>query len=471
MALRTLIVLVLTASPLLGQTELDLILGGFQDAPSFEELDDFDDVLVGFDEVDNPESLVADEAASSTATFRISGRLRQGFIYNFAHHAPSTDEVDHRGLSSFRTRLDLEMDVDLGSAWRAVFGGNAWYDLAARRSADRLSHPSAYLDAHVRDTQIGEFLVQGPLSDRLDLTLGRQIMVWGRSDMFRVTDILNPVDSRLPGLTDIEDLRLPVTAVRLDHYLDPWTISMIAIPERRFDKRPAPGSDFHAGLMPPPPRDMPGGDFGAPELAASLTGTFTGWDLSFYAARVFDDRPHLRMVEDGKKRLRHNRVTMVGAAGNIVRGKWLMKAELASTTGLLFSNVNDREFTRLSVLAGFEYSGIDNTSIAFEATNAHISGFDKRLSELPDDRRRNEFATALRVTRSFRNDAINVSLLALTFGPTGNEGAIQRLQVDHDMNDSVQVSGGLVFYRNGNRAPFRGIGDNDRMFVSIDYYF
>ncbi len=475
MAMRFFLVLMLAAQSTLGQTELDQVLDGFLDAPPIRDIDapgeerrdDIDDVLVGSGDEADPMPAMPDDPAASTEAVRIGGRISQRLIYNFAHGAPSPSGVDHRGLSSFRTRLDLGVEADLGPDWRAILEGHAWFDVAA----DRQGRPRSYRDTHARDTEIGEFLVQGPLSDRFDLTLGRQVMVWGRSDMFRVTDILNPVDNRLPGLTDIEDLRLPVVAVRLDHYSDPWTIGMMAIPERRFDRRPAPGSDFHGPDMPPPPRDMPDRQFGAPELAASLTGTFPGWDISFYAARVFDDRPHIRMIDGGGARLRHNRISMIGVAGNVVSGNWLMKAEAASFTGLRFSNVKDRQFTRLSVLGGLEYSGIENTSIAFEATNGHIRDFDERLRELPDDRRRNEMATALRVTRSFRNDTLDVSLLALTFGPTGKEGAIQRLQLDHDVSDDVQVSAGVVLYRDGNRTPFRNTGDNDRLFASIEYHF
>ncbi len=523
MALWALLVLLLTAQPTFGQTELDQVLDGFSDAPSIDftgtaengRIDDIDSILAGFgdearsvqqashddidsilagfgdeteppptgshDDIDGVLAGFGDDAgpvqtgrhdpALSSEAVRIGGRISQRLIYNFAHRAPLPAGVDHRGLSSFRTRLDLEVEADLGPDWRAIFEGHGWFDGAADHVADRLGRPRSYRDTHVRGAEIGEFLVQGPLSDRLDLTIGRQIMVWGRSDMFRVTDILNPVDSRLPGLTDIEDLRLPVLAVRLDHYSDPWTIGMMAIPERRFDMRPASGSDFHAGAMPAPPRDMPGSRFGAPELAASLTGTFPGWDISFHVARVFDDRPHLRMTEGGEARLRHNRISMMGVAGNVVSGNWLIKAEAAAYTGLRFSNVTDREFTRLSVLAGVEYSGIENTAIAFEATNGHIREFDERLRELPDDRRRNEMATALRVTRSLRNDAFDVSFLALTFGPTGKEGAMQRIQLDHELSDAVQLSAGIALYRDGNRTPFRNIDDNDRLFASIEYHF
>ena len=470
MAFRPVLILVLAAYPALGQTDLDQALAGFEDSPEHQEHDGIDLVLEGFDTEPAPGSMEQDEAGAMPPWFRVGGTLSQRIIVNFAHGAPPPPGVDHRGLSSLRLRLDLEVSADLGSNWRAHVEGHAWFDLAYR-ARGRGGYSPEFLDTYEREVAIGEAFLQGPLSQVLDLTFGRQIVVWGRSDHFRVTDVLNPLDNRLPGMTDIEDLRLPVAMSRFDLYADPWSVSMIAIPERRFDKRPVLGSDFFAGTAPLPPRDVPDDTLGAPELAVALTGTFPGWDISLYAANIFDDRPHIESYSAGGRRLRHNRISMVGAAGNVVRGSWLLKAEAAAFTGLRFTNVTDRKFSRLVVLAGVEYSGFADTSLAFEAVNSHILDFDDRLTSLPDDRRRNEPATALRVSRSFRNNIIDVTLLALNFGLTGEHGAIQRLQVGYDLTDAVDLTTGLVFYNSGDQAPFRGLGENDRFFFKLDHHF
>ncbi len=79
----------------------------------------------------------------------------------------------------------------------------------------------------------------------LDIKVGRQIIVWGRSDNMRVTDVLNPLDLREPGLTDIEDLRMPVAMTRLDFYHGNWNVTGVAVHEQRSDKKPSYGSDFY----------------------------------------------------------------------------------------------------------------------------------------------------------------------------------------------------------------------------------
>jgi len=68
----------------------------------------------------------------------------------------------------------------------------------------------------------------------------------------RVTDILNPLDNRLPGMVDIKNLRLPVAMTKLDYYTGLWNLSGIMIHEARFDKTPVFNSDFYPGAGPLP---------------------------------------------------------------------------------------------------------------------------------------------------------------------------------------------------------------------------
>jgi len=54
---------------------------------------------------------------------------------------------------------------------------------------------------------------------------------------------------------------------------------------------------------------------------------------------------------------------------------------------------------------------------------------------------------------------------------TGQDGALQRFSAEYDVNDAVQVAGGVVLYQSGDLARFRTIGDNDRFYFEIKYSF
>ncbi|MDE0114390.1 MAG: hypothetical protein OXN84_19145 [Albidovulum sp.] len=483
------VALISLANPCLGQVSLESALEGFENgrggpetvefgnrpvefanSQALSDASELDDIFSQFDERHLSDEVgYGGKAAIMPEWLRLGGTLSQEFAVNISHDAPEDGEIDRRGLSSAQTRLDLAADANLDGDMRVRITGYIQFDPVFRRRAGQagISGASSMPEPEI---ELGEAFVQGPLSDTADLTLGRQIVVWGRSDQFRVNDILNPVDNRTPGMTDIKNLRVPVTMARLELYSGPWNASFILVPEHRFDKTPSPGSDFYRSPFPPPPRDYPRHRFGSPGVALALTGTFSGWDLSFYFARILSRRAHLEMTSEGPRR-RHNRISMLGAAGNFVTGSWLLKAEAAVFSNLRFSNVSDRDFNRFTLLAGAEYSGISDTTIALEAVNSRISDFDGRLREPPDARRENEPSIAFRVNRSLLNDSLDLSMALLAVGPGGKNGGLLRLQASRDISDSIDMIGGALFYLGGSQSPFSQISDNDRIFLGLNYHF
>jgi hypothetical protein len=463
-------ILALTAclAPALAQQPLDEALGGFdEEEPSRPP----SDPLEGFgDEAPSPApATAAQEPEAPSSGFAAGGAISQDVSWNYAHNAPAAGETDHRGLSGLRSRLDAEFDLALSPDWRAHVAGYGFYDWAYRIQG-RDGYTDEFLDEYESDAALGEAYIQGRLGAGADVKAGRQIVVWGKSDAIRVTDILNPLDVRLPGRTDIEDLRLPVTMTRLDFYAGDWNLSAIAIHETRFNRLPVFGSDFYTAPAPLPPDDEPSEGFGDQEYALALNGIFSGWDMSLYGAWVYDDQPHLEDTPDGP-RLRHARLGMGGVAANVALGSWLFKGEAAYLDGIEFYQVPGEKFARLDALLGVEYSGFADTSISFEAANRHLFGFDSRLEGAPDDARRNDFETAIRFSQRYLNDTLELSFLASTHGLRGENGGFQRFQIAYDLTDSLEVTAGIINYMSGDKQRFQGIADNDRLFARIRYQF
>lgn len=442
-----------------------------------------DDVLKGFEEdkptprTGKPDKPAKEEAGGLPGLpgwIRLGGGVSQDISYNYAHDAPRAGETDHRGLSGLRSRIDLEADLKFSSDWRARFAGYGFYDWAyAIRNRD--GYTDEFLDQYEWDADVGDAYIQGKLISGLDLKVGRQVVAWGKSESIRVVDILNPLDIRQPGRTDIKDLRLPVTMTKLDAYFGKWNLGAIAIHEIRFDKTPVIGSDFFTApppspFLPPLGEEEPDEGFDRQEYALALNGIFQGWDLSLHGAYVFDDRPHLELTPT-ELRLRHSRLWMGGLAANVALGNWLLKGEAAYLYGIEFFAAPGEKFSRLDALAGIEYSGFRDTTISLEAANRHLLDFDKRTKGSPDDASEDDFQTAIRITRKYFNETLEVTVLASTFGLDGKDGGFQRLQVAYDWTDSVEVTLGVINYMSGEKRQFQGVGDNDRVYARIDCRF
>ncbi len=425
-------------------------------------------MLEGFDD-EGEESVAAVESDQTDSPWRVGGSFSQEAAYNFAHKAPAAGDTDHRGLSGLRTRLGIEIDGRLSGDWKTRITAHGFRDFAYTRQGRR-NFSADELEAYESEAEIGELFVAGPLATDVDVKAGRQIVVWGKSDNIRITDVLNPLDLRTPGRTDIEDLRLPVTMTRLDYYRGVWNLSAIAVHEARYHKIPVPGSDFYRSSAALPLERKPSRALNDHEFGLALNGVFPGWDLSVYAAYHFDDSAHLDM--SGPVRLRrHGRLRMIGAAGNIALGSWLLKAEAAFIDGLRFSTNPGEIFSRFDALMGFEYSGFDDTNVALEVANRRLTRFPSALQTAPEGPQRNDIQSVLRLTRHFMNETLEVTALASTFGPTGQNGGLQRLQASFDVADGMVLTGGLINYLSGAKSTFDGIGRNDRVFLELTAHF
>ncbi len=477
-------------------------LGGFEDGDA--ENDPLDDT--GFDEADSDDGGFEDEFdsgelprdAPTERFWELTGSTSLGSSINYLDHESATG-TQYQGLARLRTRLNLQLDIDLPAGWRGRVSGFGFYDWAYLANG-RHQYTRDVLNAYEWEVDVQEAWVQGSLAKPLDLKIGRQIVNWGRSDTLRVLDVLNPLDNREPGLTDIEDLRRPVVMAKADAFYRAWTLSLIAIPEIRFSKNPPIGSDFapifsSLGTLESfvAPDKVPSESFDNTGWAAALGGVFSGWDISFHFARLWADAAHLRPVLSGPipsagTETRHSRFTLVGSGANYTIGSWLVKTELAWLDGLDYTTSTrfaiptamgpistqipsgTTRKSRLDFMMGVEYYGLADTNIVVEVANRHIFGFREKMR--PNfNVERNALETAVRITRNFMNDRLAATLVAIAFGNHAQHGSIVRFDLGYDLRDSLVLGAGILLFQDGDRIPFNTISRNDRFFFEIKYSF
>jgi hypothetical protein len=496
-ALLGMSVLIFAAGAAAQDDDMDAVLGGFDDAP--------------------PESAETAPADAEPELFELGGSVEFSVSYNYRGHRSATG-TDYVGFQRLRTRLNLQLDVALPQDWKLRLAGYGFAD-PAYLIYGRDDYSEAVLDRYELDADFLESWIQGRLTPELDVKLGRQVVIWGRSDTIRVLDVINPLDNREPGRVDIEDLRRPVGMLRTDYYRGPWSISALAIPEIRFDLDPPTGSDFAIDSALGSGSGAPSvvtlhesipDDFSNWELALALNGTFEGWDISFHGAWFFEDRPHVvnsTRPEDQIEfatpggplpvgiRLGHGRQWLVGGGGNYTFGSWLAKAEFAYIGGVDFCDEFPRsddpnpppppplppgaallpclgeEKDRIDAMLGLEYYGIENATVALEVANRRLLDFESSLRGAVDFAQQNTEEIAFRYTQSFFREKLDVTLLAYVLGYRAQDGAILRLSADYDLRDALVLSGGILLFESGDTIPLSQWGRNDRLFFGIKWSF
>jgi hypothetical protein len=301
------------------------------------------------------------------------------------------------------------------------------------------------------------------------------------------------LDNREPGMVDIEDLRLSETMTRLDYYFGDWGLSSIVIHEPRLEIEAAFGSDYRPSDVfgTPissavfPDRLDPDWRFDNTQYAMSLDGHLRGWDISFYAAHVYDNRFDIKIVNNTTLRT-VDMIDMAGVASNFVVGGWLFKAEAAFISDINYRSTENKN--RLDTLVGFDYLGIKDVVISLEIANRHIFDHEEQMLTLtlqdaaasntfPDFVRQDSVQGALRTSYSFNHDNATITyLMSLTggSGPGANfDGGFQRLWLDYKYTDAISLSAGAVDYVAGDGIIpfFSAIKDNDRVYAEIRYDF
>ena len=440
------------------------LLGGFEEP--VETPDVVDDLLDGFEE---SSSIITESDRLSLPT-GLAGSTGINIAYAYAQSDPNPDKPDYRGLRKLRLYLQLDYQYDLTPSIRFFVDGKAFRDLAYQ-FLDREEYSEEYLKAYEQETELRETFLSTSLGPNIDVKFGRQIKVWGKADLLSVVDVLNPTDNREPGLIDIDDSRLPVTMTQIDYYTGAWNLNLVLIHEIRFGKSPEFGSEFYFADAESSPEEIPT----ETEYGAALNGHFTGWDLSFYAASVYNDQgradggfqPSLGVFPD---RVIHDRLQLLGTAFSTVTGSWIVRGEIADVQGLRFTNFS-KTFSRQDHVFGVEYSGISDGALSFELAWEWIREFETTLEEAPNEQEQSTVTTAIRFQQDFLNQTLSFNVIAFQFGEFGSSGSSQRIGLDYDWADGLNVGGGILLYHEGDTSYSKRIANNDRLFAGLKYSF
>jgi len=291
------------------------------------------------------------------------------------------------------------------------------------------------------DVDLNEIFLQGSINSKLDIKIGRQIVVWGKSDNIRITDTINPMDMTTPGMVDIKDLRLGRFISKADYFLNnKWSISTMLLHENRYSTIPEFGSEYttdNKNFYNMKKVEEPSNSLDNTGFAASLSGNLSGQDIAFYLSNQYIDNTTYRS-------------NMLGAAYNKVIDSFLLKTEVA-----YFDNYDsDTIDSKIDSLAGVEYNGINDGSISFELANKN-----------------NTTQYSVRFNQSYLNQTLDFTTLYSEFSDKLFNDGFVRSWVDYDIDDKLTVSFGIIDYMGSDDPQFKLIKDNDRVFTSLIYNY
>lgn len=337
----------------------------------------------------------------------------------------------------------------------------------------------------LRDAYVETQFAKGHQTDNFYLKVGQQIVVWGEAENLRITDLVNTEDRFTFGQQDLEDIRLPVPALRLNYsFSDLLLDGVISYRAGSNDIAPAfdefdPLISFRADGVTFVEQD-PEQEH---EIFVRLSGHYSRGDWGIAIAESNQDSFDIRTINgplNGPATvfLGQDRFQSIGANINWTHGSWLAFAELGvhfdkrlqpSLDYLVQAQAQQQQSLwpetdqSLSAL-GLEYSGFRNTTISFEADTVHTHDHSDVLAV---DRR--QLGYSVRVLWNGFNERLQV--LGVWNQLPDQGGRVGRFTLDYDWSDSIELGLMWVSYSANIGSPLYNYRHNDSIQFQFEYSF
>ncbi|OVE81510.1 hypothetical protein BVY04_03070 [bacterium M21] len=401
----------------------------------------------------------------------------------YSHQRPEPEWTKLQAL------VKLNLDYSPTDEQRYFLSWMGFHDFAY----DHIGHDQFDRDTlqeYESESEIHEAYVDLTASSSWRIRAGRQIIVWGNSEIDRILDVVTPLDQREMGMKDLGDQRLAATALKLAGYYAPWQIEFVVLPEVRTDRLGTadsavdPYAPFRGAGVVIQDEEVPGWNAENAEFAMKTSYLFHGGDFSIMAADLFDDAPYLDFTSfDGTNIIltpKHRRISVIGASLNRSSGSWLLKSEFAGKLGKavhrndvmaqgLAGSLEVRSWEKKDILhgmVGMEYSGIANLFFALEYVNSTVLDFDDSLAGA-----RSSDAVGVIARHKALRETLETSLTWF-HSLVGSDGDLLRLDVEYDLSDiwSIGIGAAMFDAREGDNFLY-DYRHSDRAYLSLGAKF
>jgi hypothetical protein len=349
---------------------------------------------------------------------------------------------------------------------------NYFFDNDHRTQAQ---HKSALLDTHLR-----EFFFQMGF-EQFNVTLGRQIVVWGKADTQIITDVVSPRDNSDFIFIKLEDSRFGQLMLSSDIYTKWGNLFIFLSPKPLTDQEPEKGTQYDIKI--------PGMDqviinndaltFSDTEFGMRWQQSLGKTELSLMAGYFFDNRYiyHFSDIDFIRKKPIFEKIyhsyEMFGMAASYVSGAYLFKIETAFKNRLSFQKVDldqldigaiEKDVVDFGI--GVEYNANGRYQISGEISNRFITNSSEDLLFT----NKNSTAIYTIFTKDFFNETLTFEYVF--FYHVQEQNNFHQFRLTNEITDNFQMNVSCAFFSIKDKESLLWYYRNeDRLSVDFQYYF
>ena len=314
--------------------------------------------------------------------------------------------------------------------------------------------------------ELREFYLDTTINDSI-VILGKQQVVWGKSDGLKVLDIVNPQDFREFILDDFDQSRISLWTANAEIPINNVTLQLLLIPDQSYHKFASAGSSYQFTtpiIIPPTP---PGADVTINSTtkpnntledadAGFRLSTFThGWDLTFNYLYHYDDTPVLfRTINVTASGLaisidpQYKRTHLIGGTFSNTFGDLTLRGEVGYLTDKYVSTTNPLDTDgvvktgELKYVLGFDWYGFTDTILSTQVFQTYLDNHKTGMI-------RDELNTQITflIKQDYMNETLHAEILLLQ--DIDYEDGMVRPKLTYEYSDEVNIYVGAdIFYGN-----------------------
>ncbi len=341
-------------------------------------------------------------------------------------------------------------------------------------------YPKGEMNFGLREMYIDLF------SDKYDLRLGKQQIIWGQADGVFITDIVTPKDLTEFLLRDFNEIRMGITSAKLNYYFnDENSLQLVWIPAFQPTILPEENSIWRPKMQFPLPvlekdctkKEIPlkleNSEFFA---KYSLNNAFI--DLSIMGGYTWDDDPamHINKIIDPatmkpkgiKLTPEHHRLTLAGGSFSTDIAGFILRGEGAYYFDKYFNTQDPGAKDALVEKDYINYVvGLDKTIGDWRISGQFIQ---KIILDYDDPIMQDQYqnlATFLLSKSMFRE---KVRFEWFTYYGIDNQDALSRIRVFYMPYDALSFEFGTNIFI-GDKGMFGQYNDNDMIYTRVKYNF
>ena len=317
-------------------------------------------------------------------------------------------------------------------------------------------------------------------TESIDFRIGKQLVIWGKADGAFITDLVSPKDLSQFLTPEFDELRLGVTGIRTDMYLDKLTLQLIWLPWFTPTILPAQGSLWYKSTVTPVPiitqsAILPVHDLASGEYFGKLSWSVASLNVEVAGGYMWDDLPIAHVVSRTGPpspnltiQPEYYRTLMAGVNASLPVGPAILRAEAAYIHGKRFqadpSIVPDGYLEKDSVqyLVGTDFS-VAGVNLNFQFIQDIVVDHVTAIQRLP----LKSTATAGMAATMFDE---TLSFDFLVYAGLETADFLLKPRLTWNISDGIALSGGVIVFL-GDSGDFGRYSDNSGAFLRLKMTF